>query len=142
MICISLSCSHLSFPDLVWVNVMVVTLIGHTAFILYYLNKILEYTKGKLVLNVRKLCCPSFSLNSNFLHCFFCVICMLFMSFVFVSFYGIAWVSSNGNLTIIMCHSLQSVLDGSLSQFYSMSGVQLYPHDSPEQFLVTKCIAS
>ncbi|XP_043111654.1 uncharacterized protein LOC122356713 [Puntigrus tetrazona] len=32
---------------LVWVNVMVVTLIGHTAFILYYLNKILEYNKER-----------------------------------------------------------------------------------------------
>lgn len=44
--------------DLVWVNVMVVTLIGHTAFILYYLNKILEYTNGKLVSNVSKISCP------------------------------------------------------------------------------------
>ncbi|XP_051945461.1 uncharacterized protein LOC127617537 [Xyrauchen texanus] len=32
---------------LVWVNVMVVTLIGHSAFILYYLYKILEYTKRR-----------------------------------------------------------------------------------------------
>ncbi|KAK9964778.1 hypothetical protein ABG768_005922 [Culter alburnus] len=32
---------------LVWVNVMVVTLIGHTAFILYYLNKILEYSNER-----------------------------------------------------------------------------------------------
>ncbi|XP_042624629.1 uncharacterized protein LOC109104077 isoform X4 [Cyprinus carpio] len=31
---------------LVWVNVMVVTLIGHSAFIVYYLNKILEYTNA------------------------------------------------------------------------------------------------
>ncbi|XP_042624628.1 uncharacterized protein LOC109104077 isoform X3 [Cyprinus carpio] len=32
---------------LVWVNVMVVTLIGHSAFIVYYLNKILEYTNER-----------------------------------------------------------------------------------------------
>ncbi|XP_050982715.1 uncharacterized protein LOC127175602 [Labeo rohita] len=32
---------------LVWVNVMVVTLIGHTAFILYYLSKILEHTNER-----------------------------------------------------------------------------------------------
>lgn len=43
----------LAVLDLVWVNVMVVTLIGHSAFILYYLNTILEYTNnGKLVSNV------------------------------------------------------------------------------------------
>ncbi|XP_026134619.1 uncharacterized protein LOC113112911 [Carassius auratus] len=32
---------------LVWVNVMVVTLIGHSAFIIYYLTKILEYTNER-----------------------------------------------------------------------------------------------
>ncbi|XP_067278299.1 uncharacterized protein [Pseudorasbora parva] len=32
---------------LVWVNVMVCTLIGHSAFIVYYLNKILEYTNER-----------------------------------------------------------------------------------------------
>ncbi|XP_058652499.1 uncharacterized protein LOC131552617 [Onychostoma macrolepis] len=32
---------------LVWVTVMVVTLIGHSAFILFYLNKILEYTNER-----------------------------------------------------------------------------------------------
>ncbi|XP_016329381.1 uncharacterized protein LOC107678576 [Sinocyclocheilus anshuiensis] len=32
---------------LVWVNVMVFTLIGHSAFILFYLNKILEYTNER-----------------------------------------------------------------------------------------------
>lgn len=43
----------LAVLDLVWVTVMVVTLIGHSAFILYYLNTILEYTNnGKLVSNV------------------------------------------------------------------------------------------
>jgi len=39
----------LAILDLVWVNIMVATLIGHSGFILYYLNKILEYTNGKLV---------------------------------------------------------------------------------------------
>ncbi|KAK7148841.1 hypothetical protein R3I93_013001 [Phoxinus phoxinus] len=32
---------------LVWVTVMVVTLVGHSAFILYYTNKILEYTNER-----------------------------------------------------------------------------------------------
>uniref|UniRef100_A0A8C1YHL1 Ig-like domain-containing protein n=1 Tax=Cyprinus carpio TaxID=7962 RepID=A0A8C1YHL1_CYPCA len=32
---------------LVWANIMLVTLIGHSAFILYYLNKILEYTNER-----------------------------------------------------------------------------------------------
>ncbi|KAL1263223.1 hypothetical protein QQF64_005962 [Cirrhinus molitorella] len=32
---------------LVWVNVMVITLIGHTAFILYYVDTILENTKDR-----------------------------------------------------------------------------------------------
>ncbi|XP_059374325.1 uncharacterized protein LOC132111182 [Carassius carassius] len=32
---------------LVWVNVMVVTLTGHSAFIIYYLTKILEYTNER-----------------------------------------------------------------------------------------------
>lgn len=67
--------------DLVWVNVMVVTLIGHTAFILYYLNKILEYSNGKLVSNGSKISCPVYfekKKKTSWLHCYFYVLLGLF----------------------------------------------------------------
>lgn len=70
----------LAFLDLVWVTVMVVTLIGHSAFILYYVNKILEYqlTKGKLVSNVSKISCPiHLKKKKNCLHCYLNVLCGL-----------------------------------------------------------------
>lgn len=87
--------------DLVWVNVMVVTLIGHTAFILYYLNKILEYSNGKLVSNGSKISCPVyFEKKKNKL---VALLLLRFAWFVFFYFYGIACLSSDCYLTIIMC---------------------------------------
>lgn len=92
--------------DLVWVNVMVLTLIGHTAFILYYLNKILEYSNGKLVSNVSKISCPiNFGKNKllALLLLRFAWFVLKVLFFVFY-FYCIACLSSNCYLTIIMCH--------------------------------------